>query len=147
VVRDLQAELVASCVAVGCAYSVLSDEQVANFEREILDKFGFRHGAPLWEQLEAGSSRWDPHVWTSIASLVPKRPELILIAQVRTTTLTGLQLHDGDRLQDVLDDSYRFVFYVTDADVSFVVCANDHDMVISCGADAVELAEATPDDA
>ena len=39
----------------------------------------------------------------------------------------------GSSLGELLCNTFGFVFYVTDADATYLVCFNDHDFLVCCG--------------
>ncbi len=87
------------------------------------------HG-PLWEQLGGDASRRRKD-GEDISCEYVRDKNIILIVDGRDDfVMFSLSGNDLCRLFDLV---YHIEFYLTDADTTYVLCFNDHDMLIGVG--------------
>lgn len=86
---------------------------------------------PFWEHLNEPISVTYPFAWEWFDSLLSGK-EVILFFEPDENDGCFL-FDDGGNLMPVLAECYRFTFYLTDTNSSFLLAYNDHENLIACG--------------
>lgn len=103
-----------------------------NVWHEVLKLFsGSQYVYPLWEHLNESISVTYPFAWEWFDSLLSGK-EVILFFEPDESDGCFL-FDDGRNIIPVLAECYRFTFYLTDSDGSFLLAYNDHENLIACG--------------
>ena len=99
----------------------------------------------MWDGggLSDSASIQDPEGWRLISRFVGSRPCVLFFDASDEAEM--LEILSGEALQTLLAESYGFEFYVTDADATYLICFNHHDMLIGCGSARVWLKGLNPD--
>jgi len=91
--------------------------------------------SPLWDRFENDISRRRSDGEQLVEHLCPNSPILLFNDE---GVWKGFKFASGADLCCVLHESPGFEFYVTDGDLSYVVCYNHHEYIIGVG-DAYDL--------
>ena len=86
-------------------------------------------GHQLWERLLNTESYVDADGWKIMGTLIGNKKCILFLDEERFC----LKISNGILLQKILEETYNFVFYITDQRLSYLLCHNDHDFVIACG--------------
>ncbi len=86
---------------------------------------------PLWDNIAEKASYYNPDGWKFIADF--RRNSKKLLFTEPSKGIIVFEFNNSIDLVNMLDNSYGFVFYVTDINISYLLCFNDHDYLIGCG--------------
>ena len=86
----------------------------------------------LWAVLSGSTSVQDAEAWRWIGDFVGPRSCVLFLDLPDGAEM--FHVPSGASLHELLAETYGFVFYVTDADASYLVAFNDHDFLVCCGA-------------
>ncbi len=95
-------------------------------------KFGVAGARPLWERLRDSVSLHDADGWRLVSEYV--RGAAVLVIEGSDGDALGYRFKESRELTRVLEESSGYVFYVTDAEATYLLCFNDHDYLIAAGA-------------
>jgi hypothetical protein len=125
-------EILSACSTFGYSCLLLDAAQAASLHANVQKKFTKSPGqAPLWERLISDASIHDVNGWKYISSFTHNQPVLIFF-DARSDNFVVL-LDNGSNLTDILGDCTGFVFYVTNQACDYLICFNDHDVLIGVG--------------
>jgi hypothetical protein len=129
--------------------SFITDEilkviQEFNLEVEVVNREGYQTifqnivamfldnnpGYPLWESIVDKASIRDANAWTLLPQFVEDGVILFLEKEDARFAVIFKQSH---QLQILLENSFHFVFYITNPLFEFLLCFNDHDYLIGSG--------------
>lgn len=104
---------------------------------------GNRHGKtsqrwPLWEHMD-GPSFQEKQAWRRLSSFATDGG-CIIFWEPRTEQ-QALRFHSTRDLTTILEECHRSEFYVTNDDVSYLLCFNEHDYLIGEGRAAEWIAQ------
>lgn len=119
--------------------TVLPDAQASDIRKLAIERFA--RGAadwPLWERMDGPSVR-GVDAWRHI-SLFPSLGGSVVFWEPRTERKV-LRFRSGSDLVAVLDECHRSEFYVTDDEVTYLLCFNHHDYLIGQGLAASWVSE------
>lgn len=77
---------------------------------------------PIWENLISYIGVTFPYSWDWFASLLSNK-EVILFFEPTENDFAYVIIN-GAEIPDILNNSYRFTFYITDSESSFLFCYN-----------------------
>lgn len=132
---SLSEEIEEAVKQLGIDAAKLSPERSGDAWSRIESVFARPGVAPLWERLKGGASRHDPGAWARLE--VPRPGSLLMVAEAGGERV----IFEFSLLADVmavLAETSGFVFYLADPSLTYLLCFNDHDMVIGVG-DAAPL--------
>ena len=86
----------------------------------------------LWERLEDTSAIHDADGWRRISEMLPDAPVTMLIDDA--DGVSGVEISRGKLVAEVLSRTVGFVFYVVSPRLEYLICFNDHDLLIGAGA-------------
>ena len=84
----------------------------------------------LWERLNARASVQDPDGWQHIFGLVTG-PVILLVHDSQGQC--AFRLQSPAELQNVIEETSNFEFYVTNDELSYLLGFNHHDFLIGAG--------------
>ncbi len=85
---------------------------------------------PLWDNLFDAVYVVDPNGWSKISNFVGNKSCVLLILNGEKK---AFKLSCGADLHELLENSFGFEFYITDENISFLICFNHHDQLVCCG--------------
>src|SRR5262245_2031240 len=125
-------EILSACSTFGYSCFLLDAAQAASLHVTVQKKFAKSPGqAPLWERLIPGASIHDVDGWKYI-SLFTHNQHILIFFNAKSDNSVVL-LDTGSSLTDILGECTGFVFYVTNKPYDYLICFNDHDMLIGVG--------------
>ena len=88
---------------------------------------------PLWDHIDLKKKRsvHDSDGWMKVQHYHFKK-DIILLTEPKKG-YHAYRLESATDLHKLLEESYHFVFYLLDKELSFLICFNDHDYLIGCG--------------
>jgi len=84
----------------------------------------------FWERLIDYVSFRDARGWETIPKIVGDKECIMLLEKDKRF---GVRIPSGDLLFKLLEDTFTYVFYVTNNEMDYLMCFNDHEFVLSCG--------------
>ena len=104
----------------------------SSIRQEVEQLYGEKKSSqPLWERLTDDVSRHDPDGWKTIGDYPYQNKVTMFFDYENESTMYSLNnVKDVTRL---LSECPGFVFYVTNDELSFLLCHNDHDYLIGAG--------------
>ena len=116
-----------------------TDYEVMDYNNSILyfdktvDKFGLnkKYTYPLWENLTDRMGVDYEYSWEWINDFLDNKEVLFFFEPGDDRRV--FRFYNGADVVDILNNSYGFVFYITDEQQSFLLSYNDHDNLIACG--------------
>ncbi len=86
---------------------------------------------PIWENLHSEASVQEHEGWRRIGGFCAGRRCILIFNPQREET--AFEFEDGSEITAVIAECFRFEFYVTDDQYSFLICFNHHDFLIAAG--------------
>lgn len=121
-----------ACSVTGILAEKISVEKSSEIRKCVEDRYtGNRRDTPLWERLEEDNSIYDPNGWKTIGEF-PYNDKIMIFFDIENESAMYSVISCSD-LVKLLSECPGFVFYLTDAKCSFVLCHNDHDYLIGVG--------------
>ena len=90
-----------------------------------------RTGTWLWEKLGDSEELADSKGWSYIQDFVSNDSCIMFFNQDDEKRM--FKISNGKDLQYVLSETSGYEFYITDAECSYLLCFNHHDILIGCG--------------
>jgi hypothetical protein len=111
---------------------VLSTQHYQALYQAVLDKFALGVDKfPLWENLNDSESLKEKDGWLLISDFVGNE-EVVLFLDNRTEKF-AITLNGSKDLNKLLSNTFHFVFYITNINVDYLLCFNEHDFIIASG--------------
>lgn len=85
----------------------------------------------LWEKLIHYEAINDDLAWSYIRDFVKKNECILFFNQDEDKNM--LMIKTGDDLDYILSETYGFEFYITNKDVSYLLCYSHHNILYGCG--------------
>ena len=92
---------------------------------------GSQYEYPFWQCLVESIGVTYPFAWEWFDSILSGK-EVILFFEPEENDGCFF-FEDGGNLVPVLEECYRFTFYLTDSNASFLLAYNDHENLLACG--------------
>ena len=124
-------EIVQSCREYDFSYSVFSEREAEEVLLEIESKFAKSGELPLWERVADAQSIYDEYAWKRLGKIIGEQPIIIFFDSRRDSGV--LKIDNGSKISKILSNCTGFVFYITNVQISFLICFNDHDVLIGVG--------------
>jgi hypothetical protein len=118
----------------GYEHQLLPAEESEQIHCEVRRHFATSHHRVLWEALGADTSYQNDDGGAKIDSFLQGAPFILLFEEHDDKTV--MRFEAGCCLNALLNECYGFVFYLTDANYSYLLCFNDHDSLIAVGDEA-----------
>lgn len=101
--------------------------------KEVLSKYTNTsdYSYPLWECLVDSVSVYKEFAWECFKAILRDK-EVIFFFENEDDERMFL-FRDGGELTRVLEDCYKFTFYITNPNVNFLISYNDHNYLLLCG--------------
>lgn len=138
---DISQEVISACNTILCTCHLLDNEQ-ANLLRAAIEKKYARtlnKSLPLWERLASGNSLHDAFGWQHIYRYV-SGPLILFFDDSRDDCMVFVD--NGSKISNIIAECTGFTFYVTNKTLDYLICFNDHDVLIGTGAAADWVREA-----
>lgn len=86
---------------------------------------------PLWECIGFTFSAQGADLWRQIGSFVDKRRCYLFLEP--KDGIRVVELDSGQALTDILASTFGFEFYISDAEGTYLICFNHHDIIMGAG--------------
>ena len=116
--------------ATGIPCSVLTAEEANQFLQRVQGCFSVRRW-PLWEYIENDVYVNDPEAWLWMKEFLGDEPAFFFFNPEDDKEIFRFQ--HAKAVVDVLEDCFGFEFYISDENLSYLLCFNHHDMLIAAG--------------
>jgi hypothetical protein len=115
------------------SFNFLNNIEANKFTTEIVKKFCItsQYKFPLWENLKDKWSINNPDGWKFIVDY-PTMENVYLFLEPLDNKVVYI-LPDMVSVKQIIAESFGFVFYLTNANNSYLICFNDHDYLIAAG--------------
>ena len=112
----------------------LDNKRYKELVDNIIQKYAIdsKYRYPLWENLVDPSSIQLSTGWGKVGDYVANS-KCILLTGIDSSEDLAVLINNGEDLHAILSDTYGFVFYVTNPNIDYLLCFNDHDFLIACG--------------
>jgi hypothetical protein len=127
---DLMALSASRSVDVRVFSRVEANELAAGIREEFGD--GRLESDPLWETLNESQAYFGKAADDQVKQRLKGLPGPLLLLIEDWHGYSALGISTGAQLLSLLEQSYKFSWYITDLGRTFVLCRNDHDVVIFC---------------
>jgi hypothetical protein len=116
----------------GLEFEVLVPVEARRFHQGLLAKFGrSMRGWPLWDGPNDFASVQDELAWRWIGDWIENESCVLLWDPANERR--ALRFAKGRGVVSLLEEVYGTEFYVTDEDMTYMICFNHHDCLISAG--------------
>jgi hypothetical protein len=122
-----------ACKETNTFFIILEEKDKQEIMAKIQMQFGrFSHyNYPLWENLTNYIGITFSYAWEWFEQIL-KQKEVYFLFEPEEQDKVFI-IADGGLLPSILNNAYKFTFYVTDSECSFLLCFNDHDNLIAVG--------------
>jgi hypothetical protein len=127
---EIDQEIARAVGSPGIRGAALPHEDALRVLERLRERFARPRSFPLWERAPATFSRQDAKAWSWIGEYFAGSSILLLEEEA---SARGFQFERGVDLQRVLEETFGFEFYVTDASCDAFLCFNHHDVLIAAG--------------
>lgn len=90
-----------------------------------------KKGIWLWEKFIRYESLNDDMAWNYIKDFVKDKECIIFFNQQEDKEMFLIQ--SGEDLNYILSETFGFEFYITDQQISYLLCFNHHNILYGCG--------------
>jgi hypothetical protein len=116
---------------VGCSVTKMDTSSADDLRRRFIKSYCDSNSSPLWERVKENTSVFDPNGWKKIANF-PYCGKVIMLFDEETERGIFSFCNFNDIVK-TLSESIGFVFYLTNSNLDFLICHNDHDYLIGSG--------------
>ena len=110
----------------------LSVDTIRIIREEIALKYAYnRSNAALGDCIMGAYTVHSATIWQNLTEIIPIVPVIMFFEEGYEDC--GFIFDTVDDLVTTLAESYHFVFYLTDPQTQYILCYNDHDMLIAGG--------------
>jgi Family of unknown function (DUF6756) len=109
----------------------LAPTDAETIRREAESRFARRGGPWLWDRLIDSVSKYRVDGWSKATEFCHDQEVTLFLDEMNGTTMW--HFNSGRELRVVLENSPGFEFYLTDPEVTYVLCHNHHDYLIGAG--------------
>jgi hypothetical protein len=133
-------EVIEACETVGAQYQLITGEQAKAIYEAIDQKFFTQeHTEDRWEKrmhATEHTTRGGTHdAWWHIRYLTQGEPIYLMFNYDRDSNLFFFE--DSSLISHVLSECFRFVFYISDVDLSYLIFRDFDNVLVACGEEGV----------
>jgi hypothetical protein len=101
--------------------------------KNVLDEFTDEkeYSYPLWEKIINYKSVQYKYAWELFSNIL--KDEKVILFFDFSDDKTMFSFEDGSVLTEVFENCFRFIFYLTNEENTFLLAFNDHDYLIGAG--------------
>jgi len=131
---NIQSDLVALLASEPNDVKLFSRAEAENLAAAIRETFGDARckSDPIWETLRESEAYSGDEANTQVRERLKDFPGPLVLLIDDWHGYSALRIPTGDRLLSLLERAYKFRWYISDLELTFVLCRNDHDIVIFC---------------
>jgi hypothetical protein len=128
----LTESLIEAKEATGIRMEELSVLESLFFRNKVIAKYMQNSNAfPLWERIQPGYGLHDPKAWHWLDDFLEKK-EIYFFFDESNNPITYI-LNSGQSLVIFLHEFPKYVYYITNESLDFLICFNDHGYLIASG--------------
>lgn len=129
---DIQKEINAVIVENGITTGTYDFTATKKLYDEIYAKYhNGKDEYPLWDNLNNFSVVYNKDGWRLIRDFIAEKKCILFLEKADAEFV--IELPDGLALNTLLENTAGFVFYVSNQDLNFLICFNDHDDLLGAG--------------
>jgi hypothetical protein len=140
-IGDYTTEVKEACEMVGADYEILSGEKAKKIYLTVDDKyFNTDNLDDRWIRRTIAQpyrSYNDEKAWKNIWQITKDDSIYIMFDYDRDTNL--FLIKDGSRISDILGECFKFVYYITDVSLNYLLFRNFHDVFFRVGEKAINI--------
>jgi len=111
---------------------ILNSSNSQNILSTIREKFcSGSNRYPLWEYIVSSEGIHNKDAWSWISEFLDNCPVIIFFDESDDKSM--VRLEHGLHVSKILGECFGFVFYLTDFNYNYLICFNDHDILIGAG--------------
>lgn len=98
---------------------------------DIIEQYCNRNSVFMWESFKDCIHYQNSNAWSLIHDYVKENECIMLFDKSEDENV--FLISNGRELQQILEDSFGFEFYITDKNYSYLLCFNHHDILYGAG--------------
>jgi len=111
--------------------SLLPAEKMNYLYSNIIKHHCIKNTSFIWESFKDYTYYQNSNAWSLIKDYV-KENKCIMFFN-KSDDRNGFLISNGEELQKILEESFGFEFYITDENLSYLICFNHHDILYGLG--------------
>lgn len=111
--------------------SLLPAEKMNYLYSNIIKHYCIKNTSFIWESFKDYAYYQNSNAWSLIKDYV-KENKCIMFFN-KSDDRNGFLISNGAELQKILEESFGFEFYITDENLSYLICFNHHDILYGLG--------------
>jgi len=126
-------EIIKSIKELGLYANTCDQEYCSFLIIEVIKKFSKLpyYQYPLCSNMTDSISLFNPNGWQLIRSFEVESEKILFLEP--EISKVCFQFENSLDVVSMLENSYGFVFYITNLNLDYLICFNDHDYLIGCG--------------
>ncbi|MGL5939366.1 MAG: hypothetical protein ACRC2S_03105 [Waterburya sp.] len=125
-------EVICACFNLSYNANILNSKDSQNVISIVKNNFCLeKKNYPIWESIIDSKGIQDPNGWQWISEFVNNKPILIFFEQSDDQSI--VRIENGFYISKILGECFGFVFYITDINHNYLICFNDHNILIGAG--------------
>ncbi len=111
--------------------SLLPAEKMNYLYSNIIKHYCIKNTSFIWESFKDYAYYQNSNAWSLIKDYV-KENKCIMFFN-KSDDKNGFLILNGAELQKIIEESFGFEFYITDENLSYLICFNHHDILYGLG--------------
>lgn len=111
--------------------SLLPAEKMNYLYSNIIKHYCIKNTSFIWESFKDYAYYQNSNAWSLIKDYV-KENKCIMFFN-KSDDRNGFLISNGFELQKIIEESFGFEFYITDENLSYLICFNHHDILYGLG--------------
>jgi hypothetical protein len=125
-------EFINTSLKLGFKANIIDTKDSQNIISIVKKKFCFEtNNSPIWELIIDSKEIYDANAWQWISGFLDDKPILIFFEESDDRAI--VRLEKGFYISQILGECFGFVFYIIDIDYNYLMCFNDHNILIGAG--------------
>lgn len=115
----------------GINFRLLGVDEAEGIRSQVIGRFASHRGGVIWQNLLDSASVQDQDGWRRIDEYLLGSKFLLFFDETEDRNIIEFPI--GSSLTSVLEECPYFEFYVTNDEVTYLLCFNHHEFLISAG--------------
>ena len=111
--------------------SLLPAEKMNYLYSNIIKHYCIKNTSFIWESFKDYAYYQNSNAWSLIKDYV--RENKCIMFFNKSDDKNGFLILNGFELQKIIEESFGFEFYITDENLSYLICFNHHDILYGLG--------------
>lgn len=133
----LRNEVEATAKQCAVVFDMATSEHSESVREQTCRKYAHGHESWLWEHFDECVVFVDEHHWKTVGTCVGHREIFLFFDGDEDRAMFAFR--SGEDLAKVLEQSFRFEYYVTDESSNFLIAVNHHNIIHALGDIEAEL--------